>query len=122
MAATLPAPDHEVAVIGAGLSGLGMGAALRRAGIEDFVIFERAAAQRCHISAMGAFGGPNPAEIPGLDDFAGQLIHSARWDHAYDLAGKRVAVVGTGASAVQIIPVIAKQVARLDVYQRTPIW
>jgi len=50
------------------------------------------------------------------------VIHSARWDHDYDLAGKRVAIVGTGASAVQIIPSVAKDVARLDVYQRTPIW
>jgi cation diffusion facilitator CzcD-associated flavoprotein CzcO len=202
-------PDHEVAVIGAGLSGLGMGAALRRAGIEDFVIFERAGdvggtwrdntypgvgvdiptfayqfsyelkpdwsrvfakgsevktyiddyvakyAIRPHIrfnsevrartwdeehhlwrldvggaevtarfvvSAIGAFVDPKPVEIEGLDDFAGKVIHSARWDHDYDLAGKRVAVVGTGASAVQIIPSIARHVAQLDVYQRTPIW
>ena len=58
----------------------------------------------------------------GLDDFEGKVIHSARWDHGYDLAGKRVAVVGTGASAVQIVPSIAPAVAHLDVYQRTPIW
>jgi len=204
-----PAPDHEVAIIGAGLSGLGMASALKRMNIQDFVIFERAGdvggtwrdntypgigvdipvfayqfsyelkpdwsrffpkgeevkayvddytdkyAIRPHIrfnsevrsrtwdeanhlwrldvggeevtarfviSAIGAFVDPKPAEIPGLDDFEGKLIHSARWDHGYDLAGKRVAIVGTGASAVQIIPSIAPEVARLDVYQRTPIW
>ena len=74
------------------------------------------------ISAIGAFVDPKPADIAGLDDFAGKVIHSARWDHDYDLAGKRVAIVGTGASAVQIIPSIARDVGRLDVYQRTPIW
>jgi cation diffusion facilitator CzcD-associated flavoprotein CzcO len=74
------------------------------------------------VSAIGAFVDPKPCEIDGLDDFAGKLIHSARWDHDYDLTGKRVAIVGTGASAVQIIPSIAPQVAQLDVYQRTPIW
>ena len=203
------APDHEVAVIGAGLSGLGMGAALRRAGVEDFVILERAGdvggtwrdntypgigvdiptfayqfsyelkpdwsrvfakgpevkqyiddhvekydlgrhlrfdsevmartwdeehhlwrlrvnggetTARFVVSAIGAFVDPKPCEIPGLDDFGGTIIHSARWDHDADLEGKRVAIVGTGASAVQIIPSIARDVAQLDVYQRTPIW
>ncbi len=202
-------PDHEVVVIGAGLSGVGMGIALRRAGIEGFVIFERAddiggtwrantypgigvdiPAQayqfsyelkpdwsrmfakgpevkayvdqcadrhgiRAHVrlgcdvtervwdeehhlwrlrvggrqvtarfvvSAIGPFVEPKPCAIAGVEDFAGETIHSARWDHGVDLAGKRVAVVGTGASAVQIVPTIARQVAHLDVYQRTPIW
>ena len=204
-----PKPDHEVAIIGAGLGGLGMAAALKRKNIQDFVIFERAGdiggtwrdntypgigvdipvfayqfsyelkpdwsrffpkghevkayidhfadkyAIRPHIrlnsevrsrtwdeanhlwrldvggeevtarfviSAIGPFVDPEPAGIPGLEDFEGKLIHSARWDHDYDLRGKRVAIVGTGASAVQIIPSIAKDLARLDVYQRTPIW
>jgi cation diffusion facilitator CzcD-associated flavoprotein CzcO len=203
------APDHEVAIIGAGLSGIGMGAALRRAGIEDFVIYERAGdvggtwrdntypgvgvdiptfayqfsydlkpdwsrvfaegaevktyiddyverfgvrehvrfdsevaartwdqanhlwrlqvnggevTARFVVSAIGAFVDPKPAAIPGLEDFGGKIIHSARWDHDYDLTGKRVAIVGTGASAVQIVPAIAREVAHLDVYQRTPIW
>ena len=204
------APDHEVAIIGGGLSGVGMGAALRRAGIHDFVILERAddvggtwrdntypgigvdiptfayqfsydlkpdwsrvfakgdevkdyideyvdkhgvrphvrlgsevtartwdeeaqvwrlsvngngeTTARFVVSAIGAFVDPKPPDIPGLEDFEGKVIHSARWDHDYDLAGKRVAVVGTGASAVQIVPEIARSVARLDVYQRTPIW
>ena len=202
-------PEFEVAIIGAGISGLGMGAALRHAGIEDFVILERAgdiggtwrdntypgiavdiptfayqfsyamkpdwsrffargdevkgyvdefAAEhgvldkiRFHsealsrtwdegnhlwrletpsgevtarfvVSAIGAFVDPKPVEIEGLDEFEGKVIHSARWDHDYDLAGKRVAIIGTGASAVQIVPRIAREVGRLDVYQRTPIW
>jgi cation diffusion facilitator CzcD-associated flavoprotein CzcO len=205
------APDHEVAIIGAGLSGLGMATALRHAGIEDFVIYERAAdvggtwrdntypgvgvdiptfayqfsyelkpdwsrvfargaevkqyvddyvakyglreriefdsdvtarewvqdehlwrltinggerevTARFVVSAIGAFVDPKPVEIEGLDSFDGKIIHSARWDHSFDLRGKRVAIVGTGASAVQIIPSLAPEVAQLDVYQRTPIW
>jgi cation diffusion facilitator CzcD-associated flavoprotein CzcO len=206
---THPKPDHEVAIIGAGLGGLGMAAALKRKNIQDFVIYERAddiggtwrdntypgiavdipvfayqfsydmkpdwsrffprghevkayiddyadrfairphirlssevrartwdeanhlwrldingeeVTARFVISAIGPFVDPKPAEIAGLKDFKGKLIHSARWDHDYDLAGKRVAIVGTGASAVQIVPTIAKEVERLDVYQRTPIW
>jgi cation diffusion facilitator CzcD-associated flavoprotein CzcO len=204
-------PDHEVAIIGAGLSGLGMAASLRRGGIDDIVILERAhdaggtwrdntypgvgvdipafayqfsydlkpdwsrvfakgsevkayiddyiakrglrehirfdsevtartwdeenrlwrlqingaadeVKARFVVSAIGAFVDPKPPAIPGLDKFRGKVIHSARWDHDYDLAGKRVAIVGTGASAVQIVPAIAERVARLDVYQRTPIW
>jgi cation diffusion facilitator CzcD-associated flavoprotein CzcO len=209
MTPPLAAPDHEIAIIGAGLSGLGMGAALRRAGIEDFVIFERAddvggtwhaniypgvgvdipayayqfsyelkpdwsrvfpkgkevksyiddftvkyrltAHIRFHsevaarswdeehhfwhlrigdaevtarfvVSAIGAFIDPKPVQIEGLEDFAGKIIHSACWDYSYDLADKRVAVLGTGASAVQIVPSIAREVAHLDIYQRTPIW
>jgi cation diffusion facilitator CzcD-associated flavoprotein CzcO len=204
-----PKPDHEVAIIGAGLGGLGLAAALKRKNIQDFAIFERAddvggtwrdntypgigvdipvfayqfsydlkpdwsrffprghevkayideytdkhairphirfnsevrsrawdeeshlwrldvggeeVTARYVISAIGPFVDPKPAEIPGLDDFEGKLIHSARWDHDYDLVGKRVAIIGTGASAVQIIPAIAREVGRLDVYQRTPIW
>ena len=204
-------PDHEVAIIGAGLSGIGMGAALKHAGIDDFAIYERAddvggtwrdntypgvgvdiptfayqfsyelkpdwsrvfargaevkqyvddyvtkyeirphieftsdvtertwdadeqlwrlelnggereVTARFVVSAIGAFVDPKPVEIEGLEGFIGKVIHSARWDHSYSLAGKRVAIIGTGASAVQIIPTIALEVERLDVYQRTPIW
>jgi cation diffusion facilitator CzcD-associated flavoprotein CzcO len=211
MTARATAPEHEVAIIGAGLSGLGMGAALLRAGIDDFVILERAddvggtwrdntypgvgvdipafayqfsyelkpdwsrvfpkgaevkgyiddftskygigkhirfgaeattrtwdaanqlwrlqlngtddeVTARFVISAIGAFVDPKPPGLPGLEDFTGKVIHSARWDHDYDLANKRVAVVGTGASSVQIVPSIAREVTHLDVYQRTPIW
>ncbi len=210
MSSIVTTPDHEVAIIGAGFSGLGVASALRQKGIEDFVLLERAAdiggtwrdntypgiavdipslsyqfsydlnpgwsqffapgaevkayadsyadrnglrgkvrlesdvtkrewdeeaclwrlevngdrelTARFVISAIGAFVDPKPSGIDGLEDFNGKLIHSARWDHDYDLTGKRVAIVGTGASAVQIIPSIAPEVARLDVYQRTPIW
>ena len=74
------------------------------------------------IGATGIFNQPQIPAIPGLDDFAGPTMHTARWDHDVDLAGKRVAVIGTGASAVQVIPAIAPDVARLTVFQRTPIW
>jgi cation diffusion facilitator CzcD-associated flavoprotein CzcO len=204
-----PTADHEVAIVGAGLGGIGMAIALRRAGIEDFVVLERAAdiggtwrdntypgiavdipaqayqfsyelkpswtrvfaggaevkayidhcadryglrrfirldcevlsrtwdeqahlwrlqvpggelTARFVVSAIGAFVNPKPAAIEGLDDFRGALLQSAAWDHSVELAGKRAAIIGTGASAVQIIPEIAPEVARLDVYQRTPIW
>jgi cation diffusion facilitator CzcD-associated flavoprotein CzcO len=204
-----PEPDHEIAIIGAGIGGLGMAAALKRKNFQDFVIFERADdvggtwrdntypgiavdvpvfsyqfsydlkpdwsrffprgeevkgyideftdkhAIRPHIrfnsevrsrtwdeenrlwrldvggreftaryviSAIGPFVDPRPSGVEGVDDFKGKTIHSARWDHDYDLTGKRVAIVGTGASAVQIVPSIARDVERLDVYQRTPIW
>jgi cation diffusion facilitator CzcD-associated flavoprotein CzcO len=205
----LETPQHEVAVIGAGLSGIGMGIALLRAGIEDFVILERAddvggtwrdntypgvavdvpaqayqfsyelnpdwsrvfapgeevqayvqqttdrygvrphirfntnvnervwddgsqlwrlkiddgdVTARFVVGAVGPFVEPKPPEIEGIEDFRGKIIESGRWDHDYDLAGKRVAIVGTGASAVQIIPRIAREVEHLDVYQRTPVW
>ncbi len=203
-------PDHQVAIIGAGLGGLGAAIALKRAGIEDFVVLERASdiggtwrdntypgiavdipaqayqfsyelkpdwsrvfatgaevksyidhcadrydvrrhvrlesevvvrewdeeahlwrlrlpagseiTARFVISAVGAFVNPKPAEIPGVEEFEGPVLRSAAWDHSLSLEGKRAAIVGTGASAVQIVPEIARKVARLDVYQRTPIW
>ncbi|CPZ50732.1 Probable monooxygenase [Mycobacteroides abscessus] len=74
------------------------------------------------VVAAGPFPEPKPAELPGLDDFTGTILKSASWDQSVDLAGKRVAIIGTGASAVQIIPEIAREVGHLDVYQRTPIW
>jgi cation diffusion facilitator CzcD-associated flavoprotein CzcO len=202
-------PDHEVAIIGAGLGGLGMAIALRRGGIEDFVVLERAGDiggtwrdntypgiavdipaqayqfsfelkpdwsrvfapgaevkayidqcadryglrpyirlnrevlsrtwdERHHlwrlktpdgelttrfvVSAIGAFVNPKPPAIPGVDEFLGTVLRSAAWDQSVELAGKRAAVIGTGASSIQIVPEIARHVARLDVYQRTPIW
>jgi len=203
------APDHEVAIIGAGLGGIGAGIALERAGIADYVVLERAAdiggtwrdntypgiavdipaqayqfsfelnpdwsrvfatgdevkayIDRCAdrydvrrhvrlgsevlerkwdedahlwrlktpngeltarfvISAVGAFVNPKEPEIAGVEQFEGPVLRSADWDYSVSLDGKRVAIVGTGASAVQIIPEIAPLVKRLDVYQRTPIW
>ena len=74
------------------------------------------------IAATGLFTTPTLPAIPGLETFTGKAMHTARWDHDYDLASKRVAVIGTGASAVQIVPEIAPVVARLRVFQRTPIW
>jgi cation diffusion facilitator CzcD-associated flavoprotein CzcO len=74
------------------------------------------------IGATGVFTQPKPPEIPGIDTFSGKIMHSARWDHSVGLTGKRVAVIGTGASGIQIIPAIAPEVQRLTVFQRTPIW
>ncbi|MEV4560099.1 NAD(P)/FAD-dependent oxidoreductase [Kitasatospora sp. NPDC049285] len=204
-----PAPHVRVAVIGSGFGGLGAGVRLRRAGITDFVILERADSVggtwrdnsypgcacdvpshlysfsfapnadwprvfsgqpdiraylekvtdtfglRPHlrfgaevtelrwdeehtrwrirtavgdwtadavVSAAGPLADPQIPDLPGLDAFPGKVVHTARWDHDYDLTGKRVAVVGTGASAAQIIPAIQPQVGRLTVFQRTPAW
>ncbi len=74
------------------------------------------------ISAVGGLHMPKPLPLAGLDTFAGPAFHSSRWRHDVDLTGKNVAVIGTGASAIQIIPEIASQVARLTVYQRSPPW
>ncbi|MCX6395882.1 MAG: NAD(P)/FAD-dependent oxidoreductase [Propionibacteriales bacterium] len=74
------------------------------------------------ISASGGLSEPKNPEIDGIDDFAGEIFHTARWDHQTDLSGKRVAIIGTGASAIQVIPEIAKTVGHLDVYQRTAPW
>ncbi len=203
-------PDHEVAIIGAGLGGIGAAIALRRAGIDDLVILERAGdiggtwrdntypgltvdipaqayqfsyelkpdwshvyargaevkayvdqcadrydvrrlvrlrsevlsrtwdeaeqlwrlelpggeglSARFVISAVGAFVNPRSPEIEGLDDFGGDVLRSSAWDRSIALDGRRAAVVGTGASALQIIPRVAPKLARLDVHQRTPIW
>jgi cation diffusion facilitator CzcD-associated flavoprotein CzcO len=71
------------------------------------------------VSAVGQLGRPAFPAIPGRDDFAGPSWHSARWDHDVSLAGQRVAVIGTGASAIQFVPEIAKQAAHTDVYQRS---
>ncbi|WP_051940385.1 flavin-containing monooxygenase [Phaeacidiphilus oryzae] len=200
---------HRVVVVGTGFGGLGMGARLRREGISDFLLLERAdsvggtwrdnsypgcacdvpshlysfsfapepawprtfsgqphiraylervtdefglrrhirfdceleaarwdgeekrweittSAGRMTADVLIAAGGPlsepQIPDIPGLADFPGKVFHSARWDHDYDLTGKRVAVVGTGASAIQIVPSIQPQVERLTVIQRTPPW
>jgi cation diffusion facilitator CzcD-associated flavoprotein CzcO len=201
--------DVQIVIAGAGLAGLGMAIALRRDGIEDFVVLERAddlggtwrdnsypgcacdiasvlysysdeqnpswtrafARQpeihayiqdvaRRHdlarhiryrhevleaawdddadrwqirttggeftaeilISAVGALADPSIPDLPGLDAFEGTVFHSARWNHDHDLAGRRVAVVGTGASAIQFVPEIQPAVGHLDLFQRTPPW
>ncbi|HEX2314837.1 MAG TPA: NAD(P)/FAD-dependent oxidoreductase [Thermomonospora sp.] len=74
------------------------------------------------VSAVGPLDQPKNPDIAGLDSFTGTIIHTARWDHGHDLRGERVAVIGTGASGLQVIPEIAAVARRLDVYQRTPIW
>jgi len=74
------------------------------------------------ISAVGALCEPALPNIAGIENFAGEIFHSAQWNHDADLTGKRVAVIGTGASAIQIVPAIAAQVGHMDVYQRTAPW
>ena len=74
------------------------------------------------VSACGGLITPKMPDITGLEQFEGELIHTARWPDSLDLSGKRVAVIGTGATAVQLIPEIAAKAQQLDVYQRTPIW
>ena len=74
------------------------------------------------VTATGFLSQPRLPDIEGVGDFAGTVVHSARWDPEVDLAGKRVAVIGTGATAVQLIPELARDAGRLTVFQRTPIW
>lgn len=74
------------------------------------------------VSATGPLSDPKTPDIPGLADFPGKVFHSARWDHDYDLTGKRVAMIGTGASAIQIVPAIQPKVSALTLFQRTPPW
>ena len=200
---------HRVAIIGSGFSGLGMAIRLKQAGIDDFVVFERAsdlggtwrdntypgcqcdvesnlysysfapsptwsrtyapqaeiwdylracaqrfavdphiryrhevqsatwdgAAARWRIetsggpysagvlvAAAGPLSEPSVPAIPGLNEFPGPHFHTANWDHGVDLSAKRVAVVGTGASAIQLVPRIQPKVAQLYLFQRTPPW
>jgi cation diffusion facilitator CzcD-associated flavoprotein CzcO len=74
------------------------------------------------VSGVGNLHKPKFPEIAGLDSFAGKAFHSSQWDHEHDLTGKRVAVIGTGASAIQFVPKVAEQAAQVDLYQRTPPW
>jgi cation diffusion facilitator CzcD-associated flavoprotein CzcO len=201
--------EHDIVIVGSGFSGLGMAIRLKQAGVEDFVVLERADEvggtwqantypgcacdvpshlysfsfapnpewtqtyspqpeiwdylRRCadeyglrpHIrlntpveaatwldderrweletphatlrarvlvSGMGPLTEPRIPGLPGLEAFEGATFHSARWNHGVDLAGKRVASIGTGASAIQYVPAIQPQVERLHVFQRTPPW
>ena len=202
-------PDHYVAIVGSGFSGLAMASRLRKEGYDDFVILERSdrvggtwrdntypgcqcdvpshlyslsfalnplwprtysmqsdiqaylekvaddhdllryirfdtdvtdlrwdeeaqmwrlgtsageLTARFVVGAIGGLNDPIVPEVEGLETFQGASFHSAQWDHSVPLAGKRVAVVGTGASAVQIVPHIQPEVEQLHVYQRTPVW
>jgi cation diffusion facilitator CzcD-associated flavoprotein CzcO len=74
------------------------------------------------VIATGQLNQPSTPRVEGIDEFAGHSFHSARWDHGYDLRGKRVAVIGTGASAVQFVPEIAELAESLTVYQRSGNW
>jgi cation diffusion facilitator CzcD-associated flavoprotein CzcO len=73
-------------------------------------------------SCTGPLSQPKSPDIKGLQDFNGKVMHPARWDHDYELKDKKVAIIGTGATSVQLVPTIAPDLERLDVYQRTPIW
>ncbi len=77
---------------------------------------------RALVAGAGILHVPFYPQIKGAESFAGKVMHTANWDDSYDLKGKRVAVIGTGASAVQLVPGIAAKVAHLDLYQRTPGW
>jgi cation diffusion facilitator CzcD-associated flavoprotein CzcO len=203
------APDHHVAIVGTGFGGLGLAVHLKRAGIEDFVLLERAGdvggtwrdntypgcqcdipshlysfsfapnpswsrlfplqeeieaylrdvarrealldhvrfhhevvgaawdadaalwrldtsqgplTARVLVAAQGGLSDPVIPDLPGLERFQGAMFHSARWQHDHELTGERVAVVGTGASAIQFIPHIQPKVAKLTLFQRTPPW
>ncbi|MGH3755501.1 MAG: flavin-containing monooxygenase [Pseudonocardiaceae bacterium] len=74
------------------------------------------------VSATGQLSEPAFPQLPGLERFTGTAVHTARWDHSLNLTGARVAVIGTGASAAQLIPAIADRVAALHVFQRTAAW
>ncbi len=206
-------PDHEVAIVGSGFSGLGMAIKLRQAGVDDFVVIEKADSvagtwrentypgcacdvpshmysfsfepnpdwsemyapqqeirdylehcadkydlrrhlrfgtraisatwdgeaglwryategrdgrqertARFLVSGIGGLHVPATADFPGIENFEGEVFHSATWNHDVELEGKRVAVIGTGASAIQFVPEIAPKLAHLDLYQRTAPW
>jgi cation diffusion facilitator CzcD-associated flavoprotein CzcO len=74
------------------------------------------------ISALGALSEPSLPDIPGIAEFPGTIFHSARWNHDHDLTGERVAVIGSGASAIQFVPQIQSKVGQMHVFQRTPPW
>ena len=74
------------------------------------------------ILATGYLCQPKKPDIPGIESFAGTVLHAQEWDHSYSLAGRRTAIIGTGSTGVQLIPKLAEDAAELTVYQRTPIW
>jgi cation diffusion facilitator CzcD-associated flavoprotein CzcO len=83
---------------------------------------EETVTARVVVSAVGGLVDPSLPDIKGIHGFGGEIFHTARWNHDFDLTGKRVAVIGTGASAVQVVPSIAPQVQKLSVFQRTAAW
>ncbi|GAA1458306.1 flavin-containing monooxygenase [Williamsia maris] len=74
------------------------------------------------VTATGFLSQPYTPDFPGIDTFAGKIIHTTAWDQSHDFAGERAAIIGTGATAVQLIPEIASRADELTVFQRTPIW
>jgi cation diffusion facilitator CzcD-associated flavoprotein CzcO len=95
-------------------------AALWRVEWRDAQGLAHAAHARALVSAVGLLSRPALPALPGLDTFAGPVFHSAHWRHDVSLTGQRVAVIGTGASAIQFVPQIAREAARVTVFQRTP--
>ncbi len=77
---------------------------------------------RAIVSGAGGLHHPSMPNIPGRADFAGASFHTAAWDHSVDLKGRRVGIVGTGASAIQVVPELAGHAGHLTVFQRTPPW
>ncbi len=77
---------------------------------------------RAVISAVGQLNIPKIPDLPGMDDFTGPMFHTAKWESDTDLRGQRVAVVGTGASAMQLVPILAREVEELVIFQRSPQW
>lgn len=77
---------------------------------------------RHFVCSTGPLSRPRLPEIPGIDGFAGRILHSARWDASFDASGQRIAVIGTGSTASQLIPPLAEHAARLSVFQRTANW
>jgi cation diffusion facilitator CzcD-associated flavoprotein CzcO len=93
-----------------------------RTGVWDLIVSGEPATARYVISAIGGYCEPKLPNLPGLSSFTGTILQSARWDRNHDVTGERVAVIGTGSTAAQIIPEIAPITQHLDVYQRTPVW
>jgi len=91
-------------------------------GLWEVALADRTVLARHVIAATGGLHIPNVPNFPGLDSFEGVAFHSARWREDLDLSDKRIAIIGSGASAVQIIPELAKEAALVDMYQRTPNW
>jgi cation diffusion facilitator CzcD-associated flavoprotein CzcO len=74
------------------------------------------------VSAVGQLNQPKMPNIPGMGDFKGKTMHSSRWDWSYELKGQKIAIIGNGASAAQIVPELAKVAEKLTIHQRTPSW
>lgn len=89
---------------------------------EVFANGDRVIHARAVVAGVGTFGRPKLPDVPGLASFDGPVLHSAKWDASVSLEGKRVAVIGTGASAIQVVPEVQKVAKHLVVYQRTPAW